>query len=126
MARLQQVANRLRWDFGVATKLSRDDVVRLLVAQGVGHPHTLSRELPDVEQDESEDAADDREADWLRGRYERMDDELLCDQVGHNKEVWFAEEMLALLDGGETDYRRNRTRSRVIDYLVRRDLRAAA
>jgi hypothetical protein len=113
LKRLHQLANRVRWEFGL-TKLSRDDVLRLLENQAPA----LETEFGG-----DEEGLEERERDWLCAQYDRMDDQLLLDQIWHGEEVPSYVRLEELLDGGETP-RRRQMRSRLIDYLVDRDLAA--
>jgi hypothetical protein len=113
---LHQLANRLRWDSGICDKLTREEVLRRLVATvGAG---------PEAEEDEDELEEIERERDWLRSRYVRMDDQLLLDQIGYGEEASSSVDLEELLDGGSKMPRGRLMRSRLIDYLVDRDLTA--
>jgi len=119
LKRLHQLANRLRWDSGIDEKLSREEVLRRLLANGLGVV------ADDQDDDEDDEEIDDRERDWLRRCYDRMNDQLLIDQVGRDEELpsRLADDFEELLDWSETP-RRHQTRSRLIDHLVDRDLAA--
>jgi len=90
-----------------------------------GHIVGIAGPVIDVDgQDDSEDAADDQEAEWLSGRYDRMDDQLLLDQPGREEApTSLVDDLAELLDWSETP-RRQLIRSRLIDWLVDRDLAA--
>jgi hypothetical protein len=113
LKRLHQLANRVRWEFGL-TKLSRDEVLRLLENQAPA---------PETEFGGDEERLEERERDWLCAQYDRMDDQLLLDQIWHGEEMPSYVDLEELLDGGETP-RRRQMRSRLIDHLVDRDLAA--
>jgi hypothetical protein len=119
LKRLHQLANRLRWDSGIDEKLSRKEVLRRLLANGLGVV------ADDQDDDEDDEEIDDQERDWLRRCYDRMNDQLLIDQVGHDEELpsRLADDFEELLDWSETP-RRHQIRSRLIDHLVDRDLAA--
>jgi hypothetical protein len=119
LKRLHQIANRLRWVSGLA-KLNKDEILRLLA---VALPPVEVADDTDVE-DESEEEGE-RKRDWFRGRYDRMNDQLLIDQVGRDEELpsRLADDLEGLLDWSETP-RRHQIRLRLIDHLVDRDLAA--
>jgi hypothetical protein len=119
LERLREIVNRARWDAGLATKLSQDEIIRLVMAT----PSPQATADPEAKDDDEEEGS--RERDWLCPQYDGMGDRLLLDQIGRNEEPpsRLAGDLEELLDWSETP-RRDQIRSRLIDYLVDRELAA--
>jgi hypothetical protein len=107
MITLRRIVNRVRWDCGLPTKLSIDEIVRMVAAQA-------------TEIEEDEEAAEESEREALRARYDAMGDETLSDQLHYSDAVSFAEDLDDLLDDRRHP-RRSQIRSRLIEYLLSRE-----